>query len=115
MLRRIHVHESRFVLGCFFSSSAHLGKSWTRPFLKNRGGKTSKQRTIPRVQTQYHTLDRRSSVTTLQTSLCLTTSQAWCPSQSSTLDTGLVARSRAYSAGGSTATGREKGNLGGPK
>jgi len=52
-------------------------------------------------------------VATLQTSLCLTTSQAWLPSQSSTLDTGSVARSRAYSTGGSTAAGRAKGNFGG--
>lgn len=57
-------------------------------------------------------LERRLSVKTLQISLCLTTSHAWLPSQSSTLDTGSVARSLAYSAGGSAPRGREKGNLG---
>lgn len=65
----------------------------------------------------YHfhvfTLDRRSSISTLHTSLYLTTSQAWLPSQSSTLETGSVARSLAYSTGGSAAAGRAKGNFGG--
>lgn len=57
-------------------------------------------------------LESRWSVRTLQISLCFTTSHAWLPSQSSTLDTGSVARSLAYSAGGSAPRGREKGNFG---
>lgn len=58
--------------------------------------------------------ERRSSVRTLQISLCLTTSHAWLPSQSSTLDTGSVARRWAYSSAGSAPRGREKGNFGVP-
>jgi hypothetical protein len=61
------------------------------------------------------TFDNRSSDKTLQTSLYLTTSHGWLPSQSSTWDTGSVARSLAYSAGGSAALGRANGNLGGPE
>lgn len=59
------------------------------------------------------TLDKRSSVNTLQTSLCLTTSHALLPSHNSTLETGSEARSLAYSTGGSAAARRAKGNLGG--
>ena len=59
----------------------------------------------------YHTLDKRSSLKTSQTSLCLTMSQGWLPSHSSTLETGSAARSLAYSAGGSEASGRANGNL----
>lgn len=58
------------------------------------------------------TLERRLSVTTLQTSLCLVTSHAWLPSHSSTLETGSVALRRAYSTGGSVPESREKGNFG---
>ena len=47
-------------------------------------------------------------------SLCLVTSHALEPSQSSTWETGQVARIFAYSIGGSTALGREKGNRGQP-
>ena len=61
------------------------------------------------------TLDKRSSVNTLQTSWCFTTSHAWLPSHNSIFETGSVARSLAYSAGGSAAAGRAKGNLGGPE
>lgn len=59
----------------------------------------------------YRTLDKRSSLKTSQTSLCLTTSQGWLPSHSSTLETGSAARSLAYSTGGSEASGRANGNL----
>ncbi|OBT94063.1 hypothetical protein VE01_07170 [Pseudogymnoascus verrucosus] len=51
----------------------------------------------------------------LQMSLCLTTSHAWLPSQRETFKTGSFAQSLAYSAGGSAAWGREKGNLGGAR
>jgi hypothetical protein len=61
----------------------------------------------------YPTLDSRLSVKTLQTSLCLTTSHAWLPSQSVTLETGSVARRVAYSVGGSAPDGRLNGNCGG--
>jgi hypothetical protein len=61
----------------------------------------------------YITFHRRSSMSTLHTSLYLVTSHAWLPSHSSTLVTGSVARSRAYSTGGSATLGREKGNFGG--
>lgn len=60
------------------------------------------------------TFDNLSSDKTLQISLYLTTSHGWLPSQSSTFDTGSVVRSLAYSAGGSAAVRRVKGNLGGP-
>lgn len=56
--------------------------------------------------------ERRWSVRTLQISLCFTTSHAWLPSQSSTLETGSLARSMAYSSGGSAPREREKGNFG---
>ena len=62
---------------------------------------------------RLRSLERRSSVRTLQMSLCLTTSQASLPSQSSTLETGSAVRSLAYSTGGSAAVRRAKGNLGG--
>lgn len=62
---------------------------------------------------RLRSFDNRWSVKTLHISLCLTTSQTWLPSQSSTLEIGSLERRMAYSAGGSAALGRAKGNFGG--
>ncbi len=56
-------------------------------------------------------LDNRSSVKTIHMSLCLTTSHAWLPSQSSTLEIGSCARRYSYSVGGSAPLAQAKGNL----
>lgn len=60
---------------------------------------------------RVRTLDRRSSVATLHTSLYFVTSQAEDPSYSWILDTGSVARSLANSGGGSMPDARLNGNV----
>lgn len=113
VLWRVHVDKGWFVLCSGLSTRTQLRKTRTSPLLFNVSVKNYR---VGKLQAPLHkmpTLDKRSSVNTLQTSLCLTTSQAWLPSHNSTLETGSVARSLAYSAGGSAAAGRAKGNLGG--
>ena len=115
VLRGIHIYKCRLVLRCGLATGAHLRKARTGTLL---GTKTQRQLVskVNSVSTQQGlyicTFDRRSSVKTLQTSLCLTTIQGWLPSQSSTFDTGSFARSLAYSNGGSAATGLAKGYFG---
>lgn len=87
------------------------------PFPENQNGyvptpSEASESLISRYPSAF-TLDSRSSDKTLHTSLCLTTSHGWLPSQSSTCDNGSAARSLAYSAGGSAASRRVKGNFGG--
>lgn len=113
MLWCIHVDKSRLVLCSGFSTRTELRKARTSTFLLNETQKPSDQPCSVGPQFDMPTLDNRSSVNTLQTCLCLTTSHAWLPSHNSTLETGSVARSLAYSTGGSAAAGRANGNFGG--
>lgn len=109
----IHVDKGRLILCCGLSTRTQLRKTRTSTLLFNENTRIIESVNLDHRQQAPPTLDKRSSVNTLQTSLCLTTSHAWLPSHNSTLETGSVARSLAYSAGGSAAAGRAKGNLGG--
>ena len=112
MLRLVHIYKGWLVLGCSFSAGAHSWEIRTSTLLESRAQGPNQQggldlHTLPNL----YTLDRRWSVKTLQTSPFLTTIHGWLPSQISTRETGLVARSLEYSTRGSAATGLVKGNF----
>ena len=109
MLRWVHINECGFVLCCFFAAGAEFWEARPGSFLFFSSA------LIQKIMSENldGTFDSRLSVNTARISLCFTTSHAIDPSHNSTLETGFVARSCAYSSGGSYPEGRAKGNLGG--
>lgn len=111
MIGGIHVDESGLRLCSFFATRAQLREAWAVPFLF--AGRVKSTSSVHLVQNRHRTLDSLLSVATEVTSLYLVTSQARLPSYSLTLETGLLARRRAYSAGGSMPEALLNGKLGG--
>ena len=114
MIRRVHVDKGRSVLSCCLTTSTHLREALALALLERSLLPLDSLGAVVVIESVSSlTFDSRVSVSTLQTSSCFVTSHGRLPSQSSTRETGLEARSLANSAGGSAPAARANGKFGG--